>query len=729
MFQTLRIPRAGLVALFVVALTSPALAAKPDQPAHPAPGNGGKPTPNILLIVLDDVGIDQMETFGYGGSTPPSTPSITAIADSGIRFQNAWSMPACTTTRGVMYSARFPFRTNLLGALGPDDLANSMMSPYETTTPKLLRTRGYQSALFGKSHLSLQGHDPAGLGGPHAIGFDYFAGWLDETGDPTSIDTTAGGVATGEKVYPCGYVPSAAAGGADSGACYQSDGSCTVLTTTDSVPPGRVCRDGGGILDPNQTCKAEVPDYVDFTLLSGHYVSPLVLNHPDGQVDEVPKTDPRARTFRGAFVVEEAARWINSRPDGTPWMAAVSFASDHTPLMQPPFDAAVPGNRESSDANCLDPSLQQSLSNMLIDDMDDRIADLLEGIGLATRDNDGKLAYRPDRTDTMVIVLGDNGSLAATVKPPFDFLRSKGTAYQTGVWVPLVVAGPLMRGPVRTVPHMVNVADLYALFAEIAGIDNFKSATRRPIDAERMLPYVTNPQQRSLRKVNFTQVGVNLQAGGSINGPCTIGGTCTQIPVTKGVCEDNGGIWWGKNHDDPLLEGAPEDGFALCCEVNDFVVQRGCPAGESGCPYNITPLVSLGIRNDRFKVVQNNVNVYVSHDEPCRNVTTTEFFEIDEAVPTPKIDTAENAIPLDSLDRVQKKNFTRLSRQLARILASEPACPGDGTLDLVVDQADLDGWAKYEGGSSVFDFNLDGNTDEADRQVIEDNLGTHCAPR
>jgi hypothetical protein len=37
--------------------------------------------PNILFFILDDVGIDQMQSFGYGGATPPETPNINAIAD------------------------------------------------------------------------------------------------------------------------------------------------------------------------------------------------------------------------------------------------------------------------------------------------------------------------------------------------------------------------------------------------------------------------------------------------------------------------------------------------------------------------------------------------------------------------------------------------------------------------------------------------------------------------
>ena len=49
-----------------------------------------KPPPNILLIVMDDIGIDQWALFGYGGATPAAMPNIAAIAKAGIKFRNLW---------------------------------------------------------------------------------------------------------------------------------------------------------------------------------------------------------------------------------------------------------------------------------------------------------------------------------------------------------------------------------------------------------------------------------------------------------------------------------------------------------------------------------------------------------------------------------------------------------------------------------------------------------------
>ena len=161
-----RIGAAGAVLLVAILLTAPttsALAAK---------GGGGRP-PNILFVIMDDVGMDQMETFGYGGFNPPKTPNITTLADAGLRFRNTWSTPACSSSRALMIDGRLSFRTNVANAIGQNDLANSMVSPFEATVPKLLASRGYESALIGKNHMTLQSNDPAGLAGPHAMGYDY----------------------------------------------------------------------------------------------------------------------------------------------------------------------------------------------------------------------------------------------------------------------------------------------------------------------------------------------------------------------------------------------------------------------------------------------------------------------------------------------------------------------------------------------------------------------------
>lgn len=714
---------------------------------------------NILFMIMDDVGIDQMSSFGYGGKTPAAMPNIGAIASAGVRFHNHWGMPACSPSRAVFFEGRFPFRSHVLGALGPSDLANSMVSPYDYTVPKILKKKNYQSALFGKYHLGLQGENPKGIDMVSSLGFDHYVGWLDETGDPSSIDITAGGIGGSGgngKSYYCGYVPGARNGGADAGACYSADGNCKILVSpADSLnPAGRQCRDQGGIFNPGAVCPAPgqaMPTNIKnaFTNpanLNSHFVSPLdVLEN--GATTSLPMTNPLARTYRGSLPIDAAISWVKKQNAKQPWMATVSFATDHTPLIQPPIDQLPTGSIDTNGFNCKSADINELkiLSDQMITAMDHEVGRLLVELGLASQRPDGTLDYQPEKTNTMVVLVGDNGSLGGTVKHPFDPSRAKGTSYQTGVWVPLIVSGPGIAQPNRDVNHMTNHADMFALFGEFAGL-NVSTIVPWQIDAKPMLPYLTKPNQPAIRTWNFNQNAPNLQANGTVNGPCLMGGgsTCSQIPVTQGVCNDNGGEWWGTGANGS--EGTGPVTVEYCCQVVNYLAQHG--TAESDLP-SILPLGSVGIRNRNYKLVQNDINAYApSSTSPlktadnCLTVRTHELYRINENVPLPKIDYANQAlldqttsgdqkVDLSSLNSEQKRQYLTLSRKLNQTLASQPDCPGDGNLDNVVNLEDVAQWATFsviDGGeiSSWYDFNLDGKTNTEDFQIIKANFGKHC---
>ncbi|MBI3801231.1 MAG: sulfatase-like hydrolase/transferase, partial [Deltaproteobacteria bacterium] len=420
--------------------------------------------PNILFLIMDDVGIDKMQIFGYGGVTPPQTPNIDAIAHAGVRFRNTWAMPECSPSRAAFFVGRYPLRTNIFAAIGSEDLANSQLSPFEATTPKLLKQHDYTSAMFGKFHLAGPDNNPAGNGTPFSLGWDFFYGYTG--GLPAAVDTTAGGVAP-LGTYSCGFVT-----GNAGGACYVADGSCTKLLP--GAAPGRSCLESGGIFVQNQSCQPTPPSNLNFTTLNSYYVSPLVINDKNGAVEEISPADPRARVYRTTLEVNAARDWLKQQNSRKPWMATVSFSSAHTPYQQPPVALLPPGSDDGNNFDCTARGDQRTISNQMIEAMDSEIGRLLVEVGLATRTADGQLNYHPETTNTMVVVVTDNGSFPTDVKEPFDLNRAKGTSYQTGVWVPLIVAGPLVNSPNREVTHMVNVADLFELFGELGGVDVHK---------------------------------------------------------------------------------------------------------------------------------------------------------------------------------------------------------------------------------------------------------------
>lgn len=698
--------------------------------------NNAERPPNIVLVLMDDMGIDQWQLFGYGGLTPPYMPTIRSVADAGLKFHNYWSMPACSNGRAALFTGRYPLRTHVMTAIGNNDLANYMINPNEMTLPDLLHSRGYKSALFGKFHLGIQANNPYGLGMVHALGFDYYEGWLDQTGDPSSIDTTAGGVAP-EGTYSCGFVPDASQpNGANNGACYRANGSCEVMVKSGAEAPGRICRDQGGIFDPNNGCSATPPDYIDFANLSGYYVSPLTINNEDGAVADLPSTDRRARTYRTTEVVNAALGWIEQQPADQPWMVTLSFAADHTPFMQPPSDLLPTTVPDSSDLDCANVLDQQLISNQMEEAMDYAIGRFLVSAGLATRDSNGQIIYDPAESNTYVIVVSDNGSLGTVAKLPFDKSRSKSTAYQTGVWNPAIVAGPDVYAPGRSTDAMVNVVDIFQLIGNLAGIDDVHKAVPRTLDSQSMLTYLKYPGEPDVRTTNYTEVGYNKHANGELNGPCVFNITtpsCSQITPSAGVCHDNGGDWWGPDPDDAA---APPEGFKKCCEVSVWQHDHGdTPVTD------MFPKLAYAVRNDQYKLVVNHYDSYDAATNACADTTSTEFYEINEAVPMPKLDKEGEELLISSqppsdipqsvltaaLTDEQLQNYTALSEQLDEIRSSEPDCPADINLDGVVDEQDIAQWEKFEalseGKSSWADVNQDGFTDNADKQLIQEDFG------
>ncbi len=684
------------------------------------------PEPNILFVILDDVGVDELDTFGYGGAMPPATPSLDAIANAGVRFRNTWSMPECTPSRAMLFEGRYSFRTHIYNVITSTTLANSQLSPYEALTPKLLAGKGYESAMFGKFHLAGPYHNPYGNGAPHELGWDYFYGFIE--GSPYPIDTTAGGVApTG--TYVCGFVPDASQpNGADAGACYQADNSCTDLTKTDTgIAPGLACLQSGGLFEPNAACQATPPENLHFETMNGYYVSPLVINKPDGSVVPVPATDSRAREYRTKLETDAAIQWINSRPPGQPWMATVSYSAIHTPYQQPPLDVLPAGTKDNSNLSCTAALDERKLANQMIEGMDWGIRRLLTETGLATVGDDGSLVYDPAATHTWIVILGDNGSYAPVVRAPFDPARAKATVYQTGVWVPLIVSGPTVANPDRSVSAMVNVADLFELFNEIAGIDTDEAVPASHIlDAKPLMPYLTDPNQAEIRDTNFTQYAESLTANGEKSPPCTVkvgpANICVQLFPQEDLCKAEGGVWYGPGSN---ACNSP-NGCNTCCDV------------KTQEDPNVTILADSGeaIRNDDYKLVENNYPVCIQPQ------TQYEFYQINEATPVPKLDTANNnlltspSLPPQGLNDEQLANFNALYDAMQTLLASQPGCPGDGNEDRVVNQQDLDNWKFFfqhtdkqdpsDQNSSWYDFNLDGLTNDADESIIESHLGAHC---
>jgi hypothetical protein len=138
----------------------------------------------------------------------------------------------------------------------------------------------------------------------------------------------------------------------------------------------------------------------------------------------------------------------------------------------------------------------------------------------------------------------------------------------------------------------------------------------------------------------------------------------------------------------------------------------------------IQPTFVWTVRNDRYKLVKSQL---ASCDA---SINPYEFYDLKPTVLNPVgLDNSPfDLLTKSSLTKPEQASLNKLMAVLDGILASEPACPGDGNLDKQVNEEDIQGVIDNWNLPSVFDFNNDGVTDLKDLQIIETNFGDQCFP-
>lgn len=126
-------------------------------------------SPNILLIIADDLGKDAISGYTEG-SIKPNTPNLDALRNSGITFNNFWAYPTCSPTRASIITGKYGYRTGV-------KWASNVLSTNETSLQKYINdntNNKYATAITGKWHLS--GNNTTF--NPETFGIDYYAGLI-----------------------------------------------------------------------------------------------------------------------------------------------------------------------------------------------------------------------------------------------------------------------------------------------------------------------------------------------------------------------------------------------------------------------------------------------------------------------------------------------------------------------------------------------------------------------
>ena len=129
-----------LVASCLFLLLPPAALAQPDRP-------------NVLLILVDDMGWSDLGC--YGGEV--HTPNLDSLADGGLRFRAFYNTGRCCPTRASLMTGLYPHQAGV-GQMTFDKALpgyRGRLMPDSVTIAEVLRAAGYRTAMVGKWHLSL----------------------------------------------------------------------------------------------------------------------------------------------------------------------------------------------------------------------------------------------------------------------------------------------------------------------------------------------------------------------------------------------------------------------------------------------------------------------------------------------------------------------------------------------------------------------------------------------
>ncbi len=125
--------------------------------------------PNILFILVDNLGYGELGVYGGGATRGAPTPRIDRLASEGLRLTNMNMEAQCTPSRSAILTGRYAIRSGTHSV--PFGGVADGLTQWEVTIAEALSAAGYATALYGKWHL---GSNNGRL--PNDQGFDEWYG-------------------------------------------------------------------------------------------------------------------------------------------------------------------------------------------------------------------------------------------------------------------------------------------------------------------------------------------------------------------------------------------------------------------------------------------------------------------------------------------------------------------------------------------------------------------------
>lgn len=186
------------------------------------------------------------------------------------------------------------------------------------------------------------------------------------------------------------------------------------------------------------------------------------------------------RDYLTTDTIDEAIAAMDSLPE--PWFVYVATSAAHEPWHVPPLELHGDDTLTADDP-------RPRLMDAMVTALDNELARLLESMSADQRER------------TLIVYATDNGTTHWVVEDPYDPARSKGTTYDGGVRVPMVVSGPGVTDPGRDSDALVHFVDVFPTVAEVVGA----SIDAPSLDGQSFLPVLMDPQVESVRDWVYTE--------------------------------------------------------------------------------------------------------------------------------------------------------------------------------------------------------------------------------
>ncbi len=194
----------------------------------------------------------------------------------------------------------------------------------------------------------------------------------------------------------------------------------------------------------------------------------------------------QSTTYATTEQVDDAIARIGAMPE--PWFLYLAFSAAHIPFHAPPahlHSYNLSGPPDQTPAEHYRASVQA---------MDTEIGRLLQSMSPEVR------------ASTTIVFMGDNGSVTQAVLPPNIPGQAKGTLYDGGIRVPLVISGNGVEHPGSRCYAMTQGVDLFPTVLELFGVNpQVASAPAQPLDGQSLMQYLERPWTPSQRQYVYAQ--------------------------------------------------------------------------------------------------------------------------------------------------------------------------------------------------------------------------------